>query len=232
MPKIEIDYANTIIYKIVYNDLNITECYVGHTTNFVKRKCQHKNTSVNEKGKQYNYKLYRIIRANGGWKNYSMIEVAKYPCNNANEACAKEREIYEKLSAALNSYNPYRSMEWHLENKEQIAAYKHEYHKINKEKNAAYHQEYRKINKVKIAEHKLEYNEINKEQIAEHKREHYKINKEKISAHSKEYREVNKEKISIKNKQRFVCECGKEIKYRTKARHQKTKVHNDFFLVK
>jgi len=34
MPKTEIDYSSTIIYKLVCNDLNITDNYVGHTTNF------------------------------------------------------------------------------------------------------------------------------------------------------------------------------------------------------
>ena len=31
MPKKIIDYSKTIIYKIVCNDLTITEVYVGHT---------------------------------------------------------------------------------------------------------------------------------------------------------------------------------------------------------
>ena len=42
MPKKDIDYSKTIIYKIVCNDLNITDVYVGHTTNFIKRKARHK----------------------------------------------------------------------------------------------------------------------------------------------------------------------------------------------
>ncbi len=49
MPKTKIDYSKTIIYRIVCKDLSITECYVGHTTNFTKRKCQHKNDCNNEK---------------------------------------------------------------------------------------------------------------------------------------------------------------------------------------
>ena len=36
------------IYKIVCNDLSITDCYVGHTTDFVKRKCNHKIICNNE----------------------------------------------------------------------------------------------------------------------------------------------------------------------------------------
>jgi hypothetical protein len=38
MPKQPINYENTIIYKIVCNNLNINDCYVGHTTDFTRRK--------------------------------------------------------------------------------------------------------------------------------------------------------------------------------------------------
>ena len=35
MPKSNCDYSRTVIYKIVCNDLSITDCYVGHTTEFI-----------------------------------------------------------------------------------------------------------------------------------------------------------------------------------------------------
>ena len=38
MPRKNCDYSRTVIYKIVCNDLNITDCYVGHTTEFTKEK--------------------------------------------------------------------------------------------------------------------------------------------------------------------------------------------------
>jgi len=65
MPKDAIGYSNTIIYKIFCNDTSVTDIYVGHTTNFIKRKYQHKvlcNT-----GKKL--KIYDLIRKNGGWDN-------------------------------------------------------------------------------------------------------------------------------------------------------------------
>ena len=34
MPKSNCDYSRTVLYKTVCNDLNITDCYVGHTTDF------------------------------------------------------------------------------------------------------------------------------------------------------------------------------------------------------
>ena len=44
MPLIPIDYSKTIIYKIVCNDLNICVVYVGSTTDFIRRKNEHKPT--------------------------------------------------------------------------------------------------------------------------------------------------------------------------------------------
>ena len=66
MPKDNIDYSNTIIYKIYCNDSSLTDIYVGHTTNFIKRKYQHK-VLCNKKSK---LKIYDIIQKNGGWNNW------------------------------------------------------------------------------------------------------------------------------------------------------------------
>ena len=43
MPKSNCNYSKTSIYKIVCNDLNITDCYVGNTTEFTKRKSDQKS---------------------------------------------------------------------------------------------------------------------------------------------------------------------------------------------
>ena len=47
MPKIPVDYSKTIIYKIQHQD-KPELLYVGSTTNFTKRKYQHKNSCNNE----------------------------------------------------------------------------------------------------------------------------------------------------------------------------------------
>ena len=72
MPKIEIDYSNTIIYKIICKDSNVTDVYVGHTTNFVQRKYAHKQGCINNKSPNYKCKLYEVIRNNNGWDNWHM----------------------------------------------------------------------------------------------------------------------------------------------------------------
>jgi hypothetical protein len=99
MPRVPIDYNNTLIYKIVCKNLDVKDIYVGHTTNFTKRKNQHK---INY-NKEYNCKLYRTIQDNGGWNNWVMIEIKRFPCNDSNEAKARERFYIEHLNANLNN---------------------------------------------------------------------------------------------------------------------------------
>ena len=104
MPKKNIDYSNTIIYKIYCKNTTVNDIYVGHTTNFIKRKYQHK-IACNKL--DYKLKIYNIIRSNGGWENWDMTEIATYNCKNHTEARIKEQEHYKLLKCSLNSKPPY-----------------------------------------------------------------------------------------------------------------------------
>ena len=105
MPKVDIDYSNTIIYKITCKDTNIKDVYVGHTTNFVQRKHAHKQSCNNLKNTSP-CKLYQVIRSNGGWKNWIMEIVGFFNCNDHYEARKKEQEYFNLLNANLNSIEP------------------------------------------------------------------------------------------------------------------------------
>ena len=107
MPKVEIDYSNTIIYKIACKDPLISHVYVGHTTNFVQRKYAHKQTCNNIKSPCYNLKLYKTIRANGNWSNWDMTIINFYNCKDHFEARQKEQEHFAALNATLNSVEPF-----------------------------------------------------------------------------------------------------------------------------
>ena len=101
-----LDYSNTIIYKITCNDAKVPDKYVGHTTDFVKRKYAHKHTTTNVKSDSYNLKLYVTIRENGGWSNWRMEIVGFYNCLDLHEAKIKEQEHFVVLNANLNSIEP------------------------------------------------------------------------------------------------------------------------------
>jgi hypothetical protein len=150
------DYSKTIIYKIVCNDLNIKEVYVGSTVNFTRRKCQHKSSCNDISSKEYNQPKYKYIRDNGGWENWSMYEVEKYPCNDKNEAHTRERFWIESFNTTLNTSIPTRTKnEWYEDNKEKIL----EYRKDNIDQIKELKKEWYKINKNAILEkHKIKFN--------------------------------------------------------------------------
>ena len=81
MPKIKIDYSNTIFYKICCKD--VADLYIGHTTNFVQRKHSHKQGCTNIKSSTYNCRLYTFIRNNGGWDNWHMEIIAFHECHES-----------------------------------------------------------------------------------------------------------------------------------------------------
>jgi len=171
MPKTDIDYSKTIIYRIVCNDLSVKEVYVGHTTNFSSRKRGHKIDCCNENRKNHNSKIYKTIRENGGFDNWSMIEIEKFPCNDVNEATARERFWYERSNSSLNTYVPNRS------EKERKKQYREENAEQLKEKSKIYYEE----NADKIKEYNKQYHEQNKEQINARRRELRKIKKEQAN---------------------------------------------------
>jgi hypothetical protein len=107
MPKSDIDYSNTIIYKITCKDETISDVYVGHTTNFVQRKHSHKQSCMNPKSSNYTFKLYQVIRANGGWSNWKMDIINFFECKDHYEARKKEQEYFISLNATLNSVEPF-----------------------------------------------------------------------------------------------------------------------------
>jgi hypothetical protein len=106
MPKTEIDYSNTIIYKITCKDKTITDVYVGHTTNFVQRKHAHKQSCLNSKSANHTCKLYEVIRTNGGWENWKMEIINFFNCEDNYAARKKEQEYFIELKATLNSIEP------------------------------------------------------------------------------------------------------------------------------
>jgi predicted GIY-YIG superfamily endonuclease len=107
MPKTAIDFSKTIIYKLVCKDNNVNDVYVGYTTNFTKRKYQHKSTIHNEKHIEYNTLKSKTIRKYGGWKNWEMVMIEQYSCKNNNEAKARENYWINKLKPKLNTHLPY-----------------------------------------------------------------------------------------------------------------------------
>ena len=70
------NYQNGLIYKLVSNNPDIKDCYVGSSTNFKQRKADHKKNCNSEKSKKYNLNVYKFIRENGGDGDVDMVTVS------------------------------------------------------------------------------------------------------------------------------------------------------------
>lgn len=149
MPRKQIDYSNTKIYKLVCKDLNVKFIYVGYTTDWIVRKYKHKYES-NSNIK--NFKVYTMIRENGGWENWDMILIEEFPCENSLQARQRERHWYETLNSTLNTHNPYRNdtNEWFEENRETKSKKFKQYYEENKEELKDRHKKYYEENKEEI----------------------------------------------------------------------------------
>lgn len=162
MPRLPIDYSRTVMYKLCCLDQSINDIYIGHTTDFIKRKYSHKNCCCNESNKEYNYKVYQFIRANGGWNSWRMIQIEEYPCNNVREAEARETDLMKELNSTLNNKKSFITEEEKREyyKKDKYKEYEKTRNRTDKRKEymKEYHKEY-----IKTKQYKEHINKRNRE---------------------------------------------------------------------
>ena len=97
------------VYKLCCRDPTIKEVYVGSSKNLRVRKSQHKNKCNTQNCKEYNYKVYQFIRANGGFDNWDVIQLEEVEHNTRHELHSRERHFFELLNATLNKCVPNRT---------------------------------------------------------------------------------------------------------------------------
>lgn len=166
MPRKPIDFSKTIIYKIVCKDLLVTQCYVGHTTDFTHRKNNHKTRCNNKNDNGYNIYVYTFIRENGGWDNWDMIEIEKFPCLDVNEAHKQERYWIETLNAELNKIIPTRTYEEWEKDKEYYKNYHKEHTEQIKEKNKLWREKNKdEFNRKRREQRALKKLQLSKEDV-------------------------------------------------------------------
>ena len=208
MPKKPIDYSKGFIYRLVCKDLSVKEIYVGSSTNFRQRKAQHKCSCTKEGNRDYYCKVYEYIRNNGGWDNWDMVLLEKYPCNDKYELTKRERYWTEELKASLNSNVPSRTQEeYYEEHKEYLDNKKREWEKKN----------YEKIKEKR-----------NTPEGKERKRISDKKYRDKNIDKIKEYDRKRTKKSQEQNKQKITCSCGLILTKGNIAAHRKTKKHQNY----
>ena len=152
MPKNIINYNNAVIYKIQHHE-KLDLIYVGSTTDFTRRKAEHKRLCNNNK---HDTKVYKMIRENEGWDAFKMIIIKEFPCESKIELLIEEDKIMIELKTSLNKNRAYITSE-----DERI-----DYFKI-----------YRDTNKQKIKENDKAYYQKNRIRIIERCKQYQKTTK-------------------------------------------------------
>lgn len=234
MPRLPIDYSKTIIYKLCCKDENITNIYVGSTTNFTSRKREHKKNCTKETSKEYNSYKYRFIRDNGGWNNWDMILIENFPCLNNIEARKRERDVFELLGATLNKEIPYREKN----------EYEKQYRAEGKHKITKSYLDNQEIvvcecgmNVVKRTLHRHRKNSLHKKNIIiqtetkEEEEMRIQNQKDKLKEYQKKYVLGHKDKINEYYRQEkytkpITCkDCGKTVRASCYERHCNSNFH-------
>lgn len=152
------------IYKLCIKDGSLDECYIGSTSCIRKRKYEHKSLCKNSEREQL---VHRFINENGGFVNWTMVELDKIEYNEKAELHRLEREWIERLKPKLNKTVPTRTYnEWYEENRDKKQVYKKQYYKDNQNKKIEYQKQYYNENKDKISQYektRVKCNVCNKE---------------------------------------------------------------------
>ena len=88
-------------YKIAIKDTKY--CYIGSTTNLIKRMGSHKNSCHNYLQPNYHFKLYEVIREHGGWQNVEYSVVGLHEVETRCDAMVQEQKYIVQHKANLNS---------------------------------------------------------------------------------------------------------------------------------
>jgi len=159
-----IDYLKTVIYKIEHNE-NKELLYVGHTTQYTRRKAYHKSQVD-----QSDRKIYKMIRENGGWDSFEMKPIMEYSCENKVQACIQEEKSRVELQANMNAISCIYNEKLQKENR---AKYRQVHLEERHEKAKEYYQEHKEERKA--------YRKSIKEEQKEYKKKWYAENKAKIN---------------------------------------------------
>lgn len=169
-----VNYQKTKIYYIpVGNDR-----YYGHTTqSLCTRKAHHKTDFKTHP----NMKIYKTMREVGLSENdIDLIWVEDYPCENKEQAHARERYYVEQFGS-LNMRLP----------------------TITQEERDEYHKHYNEAHKDIRREYSKQHYQTNKEKRSVQIKQYYEANKDKIAVYFKEWETNNREKRNARKRERY-----------------------------
>ena len=203
------DYQQGKIYSLRSHQTD--DIYIGSTVEtlsrrMAKHRCDYKRW---KEGKWHNVTSYELLQYDDCY--IELIE--KCPCNSKEELHQREGELIREMDCVNRCIAGRTAKEWREANREKLEEYFKQLYRENKER---------------LLEQRKQYRQDNKEKIAQYKKQYREANKKKIALRDKQYYEANKEKIAQRQKEKINCECGEVYTRVCKARHERTKKHQEY----
>jgi hypothetical protein len=208
------------MYKIVPKNKESIYCYVGHTSNFLKRKDHHNISATNTTNSKHHQLVYQTIYKNGGWDSWEMIEIEKFECYSKLEARMREQQLIIEHNANINTLSAFITEDERKKKKQEITnKYQTENVELIKEQQKQYKQEHKDV----IKEQMRKYRQENKEETYKKQQEYRKLHAEKYKENDKIWREANKEILKEKRK---IYEAKKKAKLLEEEQQQLKELKN------
>ena len=208
-------YEKGKIYQIV--DVGFNKCYIGSTTESLSRRMARHREHYNAylAGSKRKFERSMMLFDEFGVDNCRIFLIKNFACNDRQELEREEgREILENLDKCVNKNVVGRTRKEHYyENQERLLQEKKK-HRID--------------NLQKYKEKDKRYAEKNKDKISARRKEAYQENKEEINERNKQNYQKNREKYLAYQRQPFHCQCGTTCVLNVKARHFRSKKHQDW----
>ena len=180
-------------------DVGYNKCYVGSTCESLsKRMERHRNSDNQYLQGKYNKARSFELFDEFGVENCKILLLQDYPCENKEQLRAKEGEYQQKMNC-INKYLAGRTKQQYYQD---------------------YAEHFKKLNKIDY--------EKNKDKYLEQRKNYHQDNREFENQRSREYYHQNKEAFKLKKTKVEMCQCGSHYTYGHKARHLKSKKHQDW----
>jgi len=204
------NYQQAKIYMICSNDKDCIP-YIGSSCKRLlsQRMNQHRDDYKKWKNGKYGFISSFTLFEKYGIENCFIDLIQAFPCSSSDELRARERRWIDDIKC-VNMDRPFRT-------KEEAIQQQKEWYKLNKELILAKGKIYRDEHKEQISEYQKEYQK-------EYRDEH----NEQINKNKKKYRDEHKKELAEKAKEAYECQCGSIIRKDSKAKHEKTKKHQEY----
>ena len=220
------------IYKLYCLDDNIKDCYIGSCWDIKKRLTDHKSYCTNINGPKYNYKVYKCIRANGGWFNwkYEYYQTDVVDADELHQIEQGQMDIQDSAGfPILNDHKAYTGLTKKQYDKQYRIDNKDYYIKQNTCHCGGTYTQQNLPAHLDTIMHKeyIKQKKYNQKYYTEYGKSRYIANKQHyIESATKSY---------IKNKdhlnKKINCKCGGKYTYKNKKRHLESIKHRGYEII-